>query len=313
MPELPEVETVCRELAPLLRRCELERVEIIDSKLRALKWRELVGMRVSSVFRRGKQVVMHFDGESPKFVAVHLRMTGSLIWVGKRSRVNSRSVMQHQASFGVDENKHCRLRFEFKQGILYFVDTRRFGTVELFSEIEQIRRPGLEPLEPTFTAEVLQQLTSRSKQNMKQFLLRQDRIVGIGNIYASEILFDAKIHPRREAGSLSLEECARVVKSTKKILERAIENAGTTISDFQRSSGEGGSFQNFLAVYDRAEKACRRCRSQIVRLVQQQRSTFFCATCQPLRSGGSRRRRDKKRSNASNEKKTQSSKSSKLR
>jgi len=198
-------------------------------------------------------------------LAVHLRMTGRLLWEGGRVR---------------GAHDHLRARFRLEGGELLFADTRRFGTFHWYPSAEQARPAGLEPLSPQLTTRKLVELIGDSSQNVKAWLLRQDRLVGLGNIYASEILHRAGISPFRSAGSLTSAELKRLHGSTRQTLRRAIENCGTTFSDFQDANGLEGSYQRFLSVYDRDGETCRRCGASIRRVVQQQRSTYYCSGCQ---------------------------------
>jgi formamidopyrimidine-DNA glycosylase len=138
----------------------------------------------------------------------------------------------------------------------------------------------MDPLSPHLTPASLGRLIGESRQNVKAWLLRQDRLVGLGNIYASEILFVAGISPLREAGSLSPDEHGRLWRATRRVLRRAIRNCGTTFSDFQDAQGLTGSYQHYLKVYGREDEPCPACRTPVVRIVQQQRSTYYCPRCQ---------------------------------
>ncbi|NIM61201.1 MAG: DNA-formamidopyrimidine glycosylase, partial [Acidobacteria bacterium] len=149
-----------------------------------------------------------------------------------------------------------------------------------YTDERDTRPEGVDPLSEAMTIERLAEMAAAARQNMKAFLLRQDRIVGLGNIYASEILYDARISPRRRATALRPAEIKRLHASTQKILRRAIENCGTTFSDFQDAHGVTGSYQQYLGVYDREDEPCGRCGRKIRRIVQQQRSTYYCGGCQ---------------------------------
>jgi formamidopyrimidine-DNA glycosylase len=138
----------------------------------------------------------------------------------------------------------------------------------------------MDPFSADLNPRVLGGLIGESHQNIKAWLLRQDRLVGLGNIYASEILFVAGISPLREAASLEATEHRKLLRATRLVLRRAIRNCGTTFSDFQDAQGLTGSYQNYLAVYGRESEPCLRCGTPVVRFVQQQRSTFFCSRCQ---------------------------------
>jgi formamidopyrimidine-DNA glycosylase len=192
-------------------------------------------------------------------------MTGRLTWSAEPARV---------------DRAHLRARFDLDRGTLLFHDTRRFGTFCWHHTAEEARPAGIDPLSPELTPARMAGLLERSRQNLKAWLLRQDRLVGLGNIYASEILHAARISPRRSADTLKDAEVRALLRSTRRVLRRAIENCGTTFSDFQDARGLTGSYQQYLAVYGRAGERCRRCRGTVRRAVQQQRSTFFCPGCQ---------------------------------
>jgi formamidopyrimidine-DNA glycosylase len=245
MPELPEVETVARQLAGPLTGRVVRRCEILDPLLRDRKTPSVAGREVIGVTRSGKRVLIELSatgGRAPLWLAVHLRMTGRLLFT---ERVGAR----------VD---HLRARFRLDRGQLLFADTRRFGTFGWYATAEEAAPDGLEPLSPELTPAALATLLRGSTQQLKAWLLRQDRLVGLGNIYASEILHTARLSPFREAGSLDRNEVRRLHSATRRILERAIRNCGTTFSDFQDARGVEGSYQQYLAVYDRQGQPCVR-------------------------------------------------------
>jgi len=270
MPELPEVETVARQLAPRLKGRTVRSLRILDPLLRTQPTPRMTGRKVADVRRSGKQVLFEFAPASgsgkPLWLAVHLRMTGRLLWAPN-------------AAAEAKEDR-VRARFGLDRGALLFADTRRFGTFRWFDDERDTRPSGVDPLSDAMTVDRLKEMAAKARQNMKAFLLRQDRIVGLGNIYASEILHDARISPRRRATALRPAEVARLHGSTRKILRRAIENCGTTFSDFQDAHGLTGSYQQYLGVYDREDEPCDRCGKKIRRIVQQQRSTYYCGGCQ---------------------------------
>jgi formamidopyrimidine-DNA glycosylase len=278
MPELPEVETVCLELKPLLVGKKINSYVIYDKKIRLARSRDLRSFKVVEVFRLGKQIIIALEGKNQKlFLAVHLRMTGRLIWEDVGTRVVN---VKHKHAQSLT-TKHLRAEFKFKTGKLCFYDTRRFGTMLLSKSLQELMPIGHDPLSPDFTFEIFKSLINpKLKQSCKQWLLRQDRLVGIGNIYASEILFDSKISPWRPVNQLSSMEQKAIFKSTQKILLKAIKHCGTTFSDFQKTTGEIGGYQRFLKVYDRASEPCKKCKTSILRVAQQGRSTFFCPICQ---------------------------------
>jgi formamidopyrimidine-DNA glycosylase len=235
--------------------------------LRKVPLPRVAGRKIADVVRSGKRVLIRFaegNTRNPLWLAVHLRMTGRLI-----------------CHDGIrPDRRHLRARFILDRGELWFVDTRRFGTFGWYASEVETAPGGVDPTGPECTAARLAELLDDSRQPIKPWLLRQDRLVGLGNIYASEILFACGISPSRPAGSLGSAEIGRLHRHTRRILRRAIENCGTTFSDFQDSRGVEGSYQQYLRVYDRDGERCRRCGSTIARIVQAQRSTFHCSGCQ---------------------------------
>jgi len=272
MPELPEVETIVRQLAPLVKGRRLERVEILDARWsRPLEPRELAdalqGRRVEGLGRRGKYLVWTLSGDV--HLAQHLRMTGAVL-------------------FDPDpEPLHTRVRIELGQGHrLAIVDPRRFGTGELLLGEEALEaffaaRLGLEPLDELFTTEHLRGLARGRAAPVKALLLDQRRIAGVGNIYADEALFRAGIHPLRTAGQLSSEQCARLRETTIASLQAGIDARGATIDDFRHVDGVRGSFQDQFLVHRREGEPCGRCGTTIVKMVVAGRGTYVCETCQP--------------------------------
>ncbi len=271
MPELPEVETVARQLDPLVRGQQIGDLQILDHLLAFNEQAEVIGSRIQAVRRIGKEVVFELERadhpEDDWLLAVHLRMTGRLIHESGR------------LAEGRGE-RHLRAVLELKRGRVLFYDMRRFGTFRLYRTLADALPAGQEPLDRSFTATRLNSLIKGSNTAVKVWLLRQDRICGIGNIYASEILHDCGIDPFRPAVSLNEPELNSLVSSTKKILRKAIRHCGTTFSDFQNANGEVGGYQRFLRVYQHAGEGCHSCGTEILRAVQAQRSTFWCPACQ---------------------------------
>lgn len=277
MPELPEVETTRRGIAPALTGQRLKRVIFrapalrypLPGNLEAL----LAGKTLREIRRRGKYLLMDFGiGQ----VMIHLGMSGSL-----------RLVPGAQAA---EKHDHADLVFATPGGTLGSTtalrmrDPRRFGAI-LWLDGEAELHPllavlGLEPLEQAFTAEWLYQATRGLKAAIKPTLMDSHRVVGIGNIYASESLFKAGIDPRTPAGKISLKRYQRLVPAIRETLARAIEAGGSSLRDFIHSDGSSGYFQLEAGVYDRAGEPCVVCGTPIKRLVQGQRATFYCPRCQ---------------------------------
>ena len=267
MPELPEVETVARQLKAQICGLGVRRLQVLDPLLGRPATGRLDRRHVEDVFRLGKQVVLTLTEErvEPLHLVVHLRMTGRLVWFS-RPRLRQR--------------RHLRARLWMEGGSVLFYDPRRFGTLRAERSLEPVQPTGLDPVTAGLTPATLGRLLGESRQEIKVWLLRQDRLVGIGNIYASEVLFRAGVDPRRAAGSLDRAEQRRLASAVRRILHDAIDNCGTTFSDFQTARGTIGSYQRFLQVFKREGEGCPRCGEVIERVVQQGRSTFFCRRCQ---------------------------------
>jgi formamidopyrimidine-DNA glycosylase len=268
MPELPEVEVTRRGLAPKLSGRVISRVEIREARLRwpiSPEVRRLSGRTVRAIRRRGKYLLVDCgDGH----LILHLGMSGSL-------RV---------LPLGTPAQKHDHFDLELGDRLLRLRDPRRFGAV-LWTAGRLEAHPllahlGVEPLSPALHPARLHELSRGMKIQIKQFLMDGRRIVGVGNIYASESLFLARIHPRMPARRLSLEKGRTLAAAIKQTLRAAITAGGSTLRDFVGADGAAGYFQSRYWVYDREGKPCRRCRTPIRRIVQASRATYYCPTCQ---------------------------------
>ena len=258
MPELPEVETLCRQLKPVIVDEEILGMVIIDSRLGTIEG--LVGKRIISVTRQGKALEIRLD--SGTSLLLHLRMTGRLQWQsGQR-----------------DLPPHTRFVMTFAAGRLLCIDPRRFATLTL--QDSRIGKTSIsDPLRGRPFLQ-LREIAKSKKLPVKSFLMDQRIITGIGNIYACEILHEASINPRRQTCNVSLSEWERIATVTKDILNRAIACRGTTVSDWRDLFGKKGGYQHELKVYDREGLPCLRCHSSIQRLRLSGRGTYFCPSCQ---------------------------------
>lgn len=282
MPELPEAETIVRGLRPAVVGRRVLRVEVLkpdvlrEPKVRFA--RKVRGRTLERVDRRGKNVLIGLDDGS--VVAVNLGMTGRLLPFPSPPR-------------GAARPGHPAVRFRLDGGgVLVFDDTRRFGTVECLVATEwaeRSERMGPEPLDPDYGAEVLHAALRASRSPIRSWLLDQRRIAGVGNIYANEALFLARVHPARPAGALSAAEAERLLDAIRRVLEGAIGAGGTTIRDYRNADGQEGQFARRLLVYGRDEQPCAECGEPIRRIVFGNRSAFFCPRCQPVTAGGRRR------------------------
>jgi formamidopyrimidine-DNA glycosylase len=294
MPELPEVETIVRRLAPRLRgrtvvRADVRRANVVRGPARRLE-RAVTGATIESVTRRGKFLVFRLvDG---RVWWSHLRMSGKwrvdrLRGGGPQGRGSRRPLARETAS-AADGEPYVRAVFDLDDGSrLSFVDVRTLGEMEVVTAAEWARREavmGPEPLGPDFTPELLSALLAGSRRPVKEFLLDQAKVVGIGNIYAVEALWRAGVSPRRRARNVGPARARRLQRAIVDVLSEAIGESGTSLGEsylnYADSEGERGAFQDFLAVYDREGEPCRHCGTPIRRIVQGQRSTYYCPACQ---------------------------------
>ncbi len=262
MPELPEVETIARQLREKVLGQRVEKVGVLDPKLQGKGIERVRARVISSLWRRGKNIVFGF--REHLYLIAHPRMTGQFSWhIGEEP-----------------PPKHLRAIFRFSRGNLCWVDQRRFGTLTVREDLDSLWGLGIEPLSPEFNGEYLHQMTKRSIRRIKEFLMDQHKIAGIGNIYASEILFSAGIHPLRRVNTLSRIEADRLAARTKTILKRAIQENGTTIANYLDTGGREGGFQELLQVYGKEGRPCPDCSHPIERFRQSGRSTYYCPHCQ---------------------------------
>jgi len=296
MPELPEVETIRRQLAPLVEGRRLERIEILDARWsRPLAPRELAsalsGRLVRRLGRRGKYLLWSFEGDV--HLAQHLRMTGAVLSNPAPEPAHARVRMQLGPVGGTAPSGGSSKASTRGMQRLVVVDPRRFGTGELLlgsaaMEAFFAARLGLEPLDEMFTAQHLRALAKGRGAPIKALLLDQRKIAGVGNIYADEALFRAGIHPLRPAGSLSSAQHVRLREGLIEALSAGIAARGATIDDFRHVDGVRGSFQDQFLVHRRAGEPCPVCGSTIAKMVVAGRGTYVCETCQ-ARPRGRRR------------------------
>ncbi len=269
MPELPEVETIKNELAPLVTGRRIKTVDFLWAKTLVSPSipefdARVKGTLVKTLERRGKYLI--FNLESGDFLLVHFRMTGSFL----ASRDKSLS------------SKHTRAVIRLDDGTnMYFIDPRKFGKFYLVSDlnVKALDKLGPEPMTAAFTSAVLTKLLEGRKAPIKAVLVDQGFIAGIGNMYADEILFESRLNPLRPADSLTSDEIKRMHKEIKQVLKRAIENKGASISNYFRPGGEKGSaHERFKVAHRKGE--CSVCGGPIERIVVRQRGTYFCPVCQ---------------------------------
>jgi formamidopyrimidine-DNA glycosylase len=276
MPELPEVETIRASLAPGLAGRRLTRVRIDDPRLTRpeppqVVAAELEGERIADVRRRGKYLIVAF--ESGRHLLIHLRMTGNVL---------------HPAPDGYEDDPHVRavVRLDDDSDVIYR-DVRRFGTWDLLEpgDLEAyfaVRRLGGEPLERGFTTKSLVAALAGRRAPVKAALLDQRAVAGVGNIYADEALWYARIHPLTPAGHLDETEVAALRDGVRKALRLGIRRQGATLRDYRRADGGEGAMQNEFRVYGREGEPCERCGTPIAKTRAGGRGTWYCPTCQSL-------------------------------
>ncbi len=285
MPELPEVETIRRQLEPDLNGRTIESVEVLDpyfSKPASPAAFESAaeGRLIVDVARRGKYLLFEFDNADS--MVIHLRMTGSITLLAPDGTANPGDARIYPA--GGDE-KHLKARFLLDDGgEIRFADPRRFGRgfVAGPEELDAYfaSRLGIEPLSPEFTAGALGEMSAGRTGPLKSFLLDQKGVVGIGNIYADEALHRAGLHPLSPGGSMKAQHHEALRDGIVAALERGLDLGGASIDDYRDARGDAGSMQNEFLVHRREGEACGRCGETIVRIVVGGRSTYFCPACQ---------------------------------
>lgn len=270
MPELPEVETTRRGIEP---HCAGRRIVALHLHEPRLRWRvpddlpeRVAGLKILQARRRAKYLLLELETGT---LLLHLGMSGSL-----RVLPTDTPRLTHDHFDLVLESGHT----------LRFNDPRRFGSLHYIdgdpNDHPLLAKLAPEPLDPAFNTEYLWRVTRRRKVAIKQLLMNSQLVVGVGNIYASEALFRAKVRPKRQARTLKRPEVARLVRAVKAVLAMAIRVGGTTLRDYVGADGQPGYFRQKLFVYERESQPCRVCRTPVKQLTQGQRSTYYCPTCQ---------------------------------
>ena len=288
MPELPEVEVVKRSLIRKVKNLIIQKVNIKDSKLRyhidKNKFRKITGLRIKKIERKSKFLLFFL---SKNFIMmVHLGMTGKFFFVDRKN-----TKLKTSFYYNIDykkEQKYDRVEFILnKNQKLIYNDVRKFGFIKLLSNKEykdnfHLIHLGPEPLKNTFNYTYFKNYIKGRSRVIKDILMDQKFVSGLGNIYANEILFLSKVKPSRKVKNLKEFELKKIINFTKEVLKNAIELGGSSIKDFSSSNGKKGSFQQYFNVYGKKGATCTNttCRSIIVKSSISNRSTFFCDNCQ---------------------------------
>ncbi len=267
MPELPEVETIRRDLEQNILHKTFRSVKILDPKVVRSPQKDFIrhitGTEIRAIIRKGKALLIELSNKH--YLIVQLMMTGQLL--------------TH-----AEPDRHTRVDFEFtdKSRLLYN-DQRRFGQLRLikdFSEVNYLNILGPEPFEKNFNAAYIFERTRGSRRPIKNLLLDHTFVAGIGNIYACEILFRCGINPQRLAGRITKLQTQDIHQHSLKVLQEAIKNRGSSIRNYRDAAGQKGEFNRLIQVYGREGQACLKCKKSVLRIVQAGRSTYYCASCQ---------------------------------
>jgi len=286
MPELPEVEIVKQSLDQNIKFKKIKKVIVRNRNLRSKIPKNfealLKNKHVEKISRFSKYIILHFSGSL--FCIIHLGMSGTIHLVKKYKKNKFTNLSFYQSP--ILSNKHNHVEIQFENFTIIYNDPRRFGFFELVKKKEELSRRfdhfGPEPFSKLFNLNYIKNYFKYKKKNIKSFLLDQKFVSGIGNIYASEILFLSKIDPQKKAKKLTEAECKKIIHFSRSVLKKAIKYGGSSIRDFKNISGFDGSFQKEFKVYQREDLNCLNynCLGKIKKKTISKRSTFFCNKCQ---------------------------------
>jgi len=287
MPELPEVETICRQLGPELAGRRIERLAVLDARWsRPIAPAELgaavSGQRIRDLRRRGKYLLLALEGAQT--LVMHLRMTGNLVLIEGEERLDPSAGRRLYEGERSTSERHLRARFWLEGGReLWFTDPRRFGEAFLSNDADlrvRFERLGIEPLSEEFTPEALGKVAASRTAPLKSFLLDQSGIAGVGNIYADEALFRARLHPLSPAASMRPEHLEALRDAVIAALQAGIDDGGASIDDYRDGRGQKGAMQDHFLVHTREGEPCRACGGPVARITISGRSTYYCPSCQ---------------------------------
>ena len=288
MPELPEVEVVKRSLTSKIQKLVVEKITVKDEKLRyrinKKKLKILLGLKIIKILRRSKFLLFVF--EKNIVMLVHLGMTGKFFFINEKA-------IKHKTSFyyNIDEskdNKHNRLIFSLsKRQKLIYNDVRKFGFIKILDKGQlqynlHLKNLGPEPLGNSFDFKYFKNYLINRNRTIKDILMDQKFVSGLGNIYVNEVLFLSKVKPTKKTYLIKNNEIHKIIKNTKKTLKKAISLGGSSLRDFSSSDGKKGEFQQYFYVYGRKGDNClnRNCNKKIIKTIIGNRATFYCPKCQ---------------------------------
>tara|TARA_B100000287_G_scaffold429547_1_gene483087 strand:- start:1222 stop:2085 length:864 start_codon:yes stop_codon:yes gene_type:complete len=285
MPELPEVEIVKQSL---IKGVQFKKITDVIIKNRNLRFKieknlknKILNKNINSIYRKSKYLILKFDKN--EFLIIHFGMSGTLHKIKDNFKLKTNLSFYHSKNL---PKKHNHIYFIFKNFKIIYNDPRRFGFIKYFNSHQKLnnffKNYGPDPFEKSFNIKYLKKKLKDKKKNIKNLLLDQKFISGIGNIYANEILFYSKINPFKKGENISNYEINKILKISKSVLNKAIKKGGSSIRDFKNSKGKKGSYQEEFAVYGREKKNCksRNCNFKIIKINISNRSTYICNNCQ---------------------------------
>ena len=286
MPELPEIEIVKRSLFKMINGTKILNIKINNNKLRYKIppnfSKSLTGEKILNISRRSKYIIFYFK---EKILLIHFGMTGKFFIFRKRDNI----VFKTSFYYNLDIlPKHNHIYFKLNNDLLLiYNDVRRFGFFKLYNkkkinEILFIKKLGLEPFSKNFTLEYFIKFTKNRKKNIKNLLMDQTFVSGLGNIYVNEALYMSKIHPLRTCTKFKKKEIGKLIKNIKKVLNLSISKGGSSIKDFKNTLGQKGNFQQLFNVYGQENKICSRisCKGKVIKIYISNRSSYYCNKCQ---------------------------------
>jgi len=287
MPELPEVEVVKRSIEKIIHNLTIKNIIIYNRNLRykieAKKLKNLVNTKVLFVKRRSKYILINLDNKQT--ILLHLGMSGKIIIINYKQQ-KFRSSFYYDLSNNLE--KHNHVVFEFQNNFkLIYNDTRRFGFLKVIKtntiyKNSHLKTLGPEPLSSDFNFKYFKLNVKNKKQSIKDCLMNQKFVAGLGNIYVNEVLFQSKINPLKKSKNLTDRQIHNILKNTKLILKKAVDKGGSSIKNFNDTEGNSGKFQDFFKVYGKDNKACSKvkCNGVVKKIRISNRSTFYCSICQ---------------------------------
>lgn len=282
MPELPEVETIRRNLQKTIVGKKIKAIEVRKAKIFQGKKEEVVGKEIVGIERLGKVLIIRLSGD--KNLLVHFKLTGQMVWIPKAGK---RVTVDHPIPFAGEElpAKTTHVILDINGGRLFYNDLRQFGWIKVRGEEEtekEVGKLGVEPLTEDFSPEKLGEILAKTKKPIKLVLMDQEKIAGVGNIYANDALFEAGILPTRPANTLDKGMIERLHQAIEEVLSDGLKYGGSSAKDeaYIKPTGEKGEYQKHFRVYQRQGEKCVRCKGEIKRVNLGGRGTFFCPKCQ---------------------------------